>query len=498
MIDRGRIAEILKGPESQILSDLPALLPNLTDSEVFDLFDLMEDTRYFEGRLPLRLQVYAQIALTATRNEIKLLALLRLQRRLGSRKDTPDMGEIPPDPLHFVDYLASKARELCPAEELANAVAALATATFAYRSGDLTVMHQSASRGLSAINTINNWTNPPLEPGPWDLVISETGHELTLIASNAAYRTGDIESAREIASNWSKSIENWEKVLGLLPRLRYLYFRLTGRLNFEVGLYEPALEAYSKALEYAPTPYRKAFIWLAEAQIERELGELDASWDHAINAIDAILNSPYPQTAAPWIEWLASDLDDPGKTSVVDNLRNRLEISGGLEINRVTSAMTSLYRTLTELHTTSNPASITPVLDQITLDLENSGSWPNLVTLLSTKAVVAGRLGDRDLMNQTIDKARTIITQKLTPDARPPAEFLLESAYALALRDVGDYDEAFNTLFERALEARKKYPGGVGPEEMSALEAVYYLGALAGYDPDTIERKIRDTINNIG
>ena len=97
------------------------------------------------------------------------------------------------------------------------------------------------------------------------------------------------------------------------------------------------------------------------------------------------------------------------------------------------------------------------MLDNLIVELEKAGTWPNLVTILATKAVVAGRLNDRELMDESIDRARSLVNEKLDDDSRPPAEFLLESAHAL-----------------------------------------YYLGALAGHDPETIERKIRDTISSIG
>ncbi len=494
MIERGRIAEILKGPDHEVLDNLPGMLPELSQSELLDLLDLLERTDIFRDRLPLRIQLYGKIAEHAPQPELRLIALTRLLRRLGARKDVPELGKIPSQTDNFAEYLAKQAIELCEDENLATAVAELAMATLAYRSGDLINMHSTASRGLEALSEIDEWLNPPENPDLWSLALAETGHELTFIAVNAVYRAGDIAKARNITENWAKIIESWESTLGPLPRQRYHYYRLVGNLSSEVGLLEPALDAYSKALEFAPTPYRKAFIWLNEAQIERELGRDKESWDHGVLAIDAFLESPYPQTAAAWIEWLALNADTGEKQMMIEDMRTRLIRSGGLEINRVTRAMTELYRVLAVLHSTDNPAEISPTLDKLINELESAGSWPNLVTILATKAVIAGRIDDRGAMQDTIDRARELISDKLAPEARPPAEFLLESAHALALRNVGAYDEAFNALFDRALEARSKYPGGVGPDEKTALEAIYYLGALAGYDPNTIEKKIRDTI----
>ncbi len=498
MIDRGKLADLLKGPDQRVLGDLPRLLPELSQSEIFDLLDLVEDTDFFRDRLPLRLKLYAVLANHAVQNDLRLIALLRLLRRLGARQDTPDLGDIPGQTADFTSYLADKALELAGDEYLAEAIGSLARATLAFRSGDLTAMQSETERGLKALERMDHWSDPSDTMDLSQLVLSETGHELTYIAANAVYRAGDVAKAREIVDNWSAIIEKWENVLGTLPRQRYQYYRLVGRLNQEVGTYEPALEAYTKALDYAPTPYRKAFIWLSQAQIERELNRRDESWSHAVMAIDATLNSPYPQTASTWIEWLALEADTPEKESEIEKLRLRLKGLGGEEINRVARAMKELYRVLGTLHTTSDPVGIVPVLDNLIVELEKAGTWPNLVTILATKAVVAGRLNDRELMDESIDRARSLVNEKLDDDSRPPAEFLLESAHALALRDVGAYDEAFSTLFEDALEARMKYPGAIGPDEKSALEAIYYLGALAGHDPETIEQKIRDTISSIG
>jgi hypothetical protein len=317
---------------------------------------------------------------------------------------------------------------------------------------------------------------------------------LTFIAANAAFRSGNIERARNLAQTWSDSINAWESSLGPLDRTRYQYYQLAGHVNYEVGLPVEALKAYAKALDYAPTPYRKAFLWMSMAQVERELGLGDQSWEHGVAAVEAWLASPYPQTAGSWIAWLSLEARTPEKRRQIESLEAKRQEAGGVEINRVSRAMTELYRLLADLHYGADPAGLVPRLDAIIDDLEKAGSWPNLVTLLATRAVVAGRLSDRNIMDQTIAKARELISTKLAADARPPAQFFLESAHALALRDVGAYDEAFHTLFERALEARGKYPGGVGPEEQTALEALYYLGALAGYDPGTIERRVRSTM----
>jgi len=497
MIERGGIAEILKGSDEKVLMDLPAMLPELSQTEIFDLLDLIESPEFFQHRLPLRIQLYGKIAQHAPQHSLKLIALLRLLRRLGARQDVPDLGEIPEETGDFADYLARRAYELCEDENLAFAVEALAFATSAYRSGDVVGMDSAAEGGIEALSKIGAWENPPLELDLESLALAEAGHELTFIAANAAFRAGDVARARDIAEKWSGNVNSWEAILGPLARQRYQYYQLVGRLDFEVGLYEPAIEAYAKALELAPTPYRRAFVWFNMAQIEHHLGHIDASWEYASKAIDATLSSPYPQAAATWIEWLALDADSPSKLSEIENMRSRFRKTGAVETNRVTRAMTRLYRVLATLRSTEDPSGIVPILDELIRELEGAGSWPNMVTILATKAVVAGRLDDRDAMDDAIAKARTLISTKLAPEARPPHEFLLESAHALALRNVGAYDEAFAMLFERALEARMKYPGAVGPDEKTALEAIYYLGALAGHDPETIEKRLRDILNSV-
>jgi len=499
MIAGGRIADILGGPDQAALDELPRMLPDLTTPELFDLLELMEDPEIFRNRLPLRLKLYARFAEEAPDPAFRLLALLRLLRRLGSRKDVPDLGEIPEKTEDFAEYLARHAGDLCDDDSFASAVESLAAATRAYRSGDLRSMRAATEKGLKALRNVPVWENPPAIIGLIDLAVAETGHELTSMAATAAFRAGDVNLARELVDDWADTITAWEGVLGPLPRQRYQYYQLVGYLDYEVGLYEQALAAYSKALEYSPTPYRSAFLWLSQAQIERVLGQHDPqSWKHASDAIWALLASPYPQTAATWIEWLALDSDTPEKAAEIENMRSELEKAGGVEINRVTRAMTELYRLLAKLHRFADPEEIARTLNGLIDELEKAGSWPNLVTLLATRAVVAGRLNDRESMDEAIGKARAVMASRLDVDSRPPAEFLLESAHALALRDVGAYDEAFSALFERALEARRKYPGAYGPDERTAVEALYYLGALAGNDPDTIEKRIRDTIRHEG
>jgi len=500
MIDKGEIARILEMHSDEVLSALAVVLPDLTDSEIFNLLELLEDQESFQTRLPLRIRLYALIYNESRRPELRLIALLRLLRRLGSRRDTPDLGDIPSDSTDFAIFVREKANELSDNLSLTDAIISLADATLAYRTGDIATMNTATSKGLKAISEMEIWTDPPVTLTPLALLVAETGHELYYIAANAVYRAGNIEKAREIAETWSGLIEKWESILGPLMRQRYQYYQLVGQLNYEVGLLEPALEAFHEALSYAPSPYRRAFIWLRQAKIEREMARLDDSWMHAVLAIEAFLESPFPQAAATWLEWLALDADTPKRKTEIGRLKEkfgRIDRINSLEINRVTRAMTELYRILGELRTTSNPGKLNSRLDTLIDELEKAGSWKNLVTLLATKAVVAGRVNDRDTVDKSISRAREIINSKLTDDVRPPQEFFLESAHALALRDVGAYEEALNTLFEKALEARKKYPGGYGPEEKTAMEAVYYLGALSGLDPDSIDRKIRDTISDI-
>jgi tetratricopeptide (TPR) repeat protein len=495
MIDRQTLSESLSGPENCVLDDLPRLLSTLSQSETLDLLDLMEDSDLFRNRLPMRLRIYASIAENAPEPIVRLIALVRLLRRIGARKDLPNLGDVPGTLADFEVYLPAASKKFIGDCPITDAIVALASATLAFRSGDIPAMRESTAKGLDALDRIPSWLNPPDGIGLIDILIAEVGHELMFIASNTAFRSGNVEKARVLAENWSRLINKWEKALGPLDRVRYQYYQLSGHINYDVGLPSEALKAYTLALTYAPTSYRKAFLWMSMAQVERELGLFDESWEHGIAAVEAWLQSPYPQTAGTWIEWLSLEARTSDKRSLIELLRERSKHAGGVEINRVSGAMTELYRILADLRYGADPSKLAPRLDSIICDLESAESWPNLVTLLATRAVLAGRINDRETMNMSIEKARGIISTKLTADSRPPAEFFLESAHALALRDVGAYDEAFTTLFERAMEARAKYPGGVGPNEQSTLEALYYLGALAGHDPAGIEKRVRATLS---
>ncbi len=494
MTDRGNVADFLNHPDNSILAGFPRFLSELDQSGLFDLLNYLEDPDKFKDRLPLRLKLYAMIAEFGRDDSMKLIALIRLLRRMGSRKDMPELGDVPDRLPDFSAYMAMRAIEILGNTPLAEAIAALADSTRFFRAGDVNSMIECTEKGLDALSKVESWSEPPAEFRISDLVVSETGHELTFIAINAAFRSGDLERAQKLADRWSEAIDRWEKVIGGLERQRYQYFRIVGHLDHEVGLLDASVEAYHRALEHAPTAYTRAFLWISMAQVERELGHAQVCWSHAVDAIRAWQDSPYPQAAVPWIEWLAVDADSPEKQREIDELRAHQDEVGGVEINRVVQAMTRLYRVLASLKTGADPSELAPHLDSLIGELEEAGSWPNLITLLATQAVVYGRLEDRDRMASSIERARKLIEEKLAPEARPPSEFFVESAHALALRDAGEYAEAFDTLFERALEARKKYPGGVGPEEKTALEALYYLGALAGHDPDTIEKRIRTSL----
>jgi tetratricopeptide (TPR) repeat protein len=494
MIDRGTVAEFLDRPDDMMLAGFPRLLNELSISESLDLLALLEDPDRFRDRLPLRLKLYALMAQFARDPALQTIALIRLLRRMGSRKDMPGLGDVPDQLPDFSQYMAQRVHELLGVTPLAETVGALADATRAFRSGDLNEMAKACDRGLKALSELESWDEPPINPGLTDLIVSEAGHELVFIAVNAAFRSGDLSRAHELAEYWSNAINRWEKVLGVLERQRYQFYRISGHIDQEVGLLDASVEAYNRALEYAPTAYTRAFLWISLARVERELGHAEDCWKHAIDAIRAWQESPYPQTAVSWIEWLAVDAGTPEKQLEIDTLRTRQNEVGGVEINRIVRAMTDLYRLLASLRSGADPIDLVPHLDRLIVEMEEAGSWPNLITILATRAVVLGRLEDREKMDESIERARELIRGKLAPDARPPVEFFVESAHALALRDVGEYEEAFHTLFERALEARKKYPGGLGPDEQSALEALYYLGALSGYDPDTIEKKIRSSL----
>ncbi|HDS29501.1 MAG TPA: hypothetical protein ENN67_00515, partial [Firmicutes bacterium] len=434
MTDCGNIAEFLQNPDEIILAKFPRLLSEYDSTEIIELLSILENPEQFRNRLPLRLKLYAIIAEFAPDSALKLLALIRLLRRMGSRKDMPELGEVPPRLPDFADYMAIRAHELFLNSPIADAVSALADSTRAFRSGDLREMSRASNSGINALYEIESWSNPPSDLNIIDFVVSETGHELYFIAINAALRSGDPSGAKVLAESWSNAINRWERVLGVLDRQRYQYYRIVGHINHVVGLLDAGVDAYNHALEHAPTIYTKAFLWMGLARIERELGRYDDCWKHAVDAIRAWQNSPYPQAAAPWIEWLAIDADSMEKRAEIENLRETQAKSGGVEINRVVKAMTELYRLIASLRTSDDPVEIAPHLDRLIVEMEKAGSFPNLVTILATRAVVYGRLEDREKMDESIGRAREIISEKLAPDARPPVEFFVESAHALALR----------------------------------------------------------------
>jgi len=489
-----RIAEVLRASNDEVLGRIPSMIPGMSTGDIFGLLEAIEDNEIFKGRLALRLRLYAEIAQSDVAPELKLISLLRLLRRLGPRRDVPSLGEIPGNSDDFPSYLAKRAHELSSDEYLAEAIAALGQATLDFRTGDLNALKISTSRGLEALGRIDEWVNPPSAGTLRSILVSETGHEIMFLAVNAAFRGGDVAYARDIADEWSGKIEGWEGILGPLQRQRYQYYQLAGHLMSETGLFEDAIEAYKKALDYAPTPYRKSFIWLSMALCERNIGLTDNAWNHASMAVEALLDSPYPQAAARWIEWLALESTETKQDETLDRYRRKLASTGAVETNRVTRAMTDLYRMLRSLRTGSDPSLLAPGLENLADELIAVESWSNVVTILATCAVVAGRLDDRGKVDEIISHARSVIGEHISVEARPRMEFILEHAHALALRDVCAYEEAFRAMFEGALEARMKYPGGIGPDEETTIEALYYLGALAGYDPDAIERKIRDTI----
>lgn len=494
---REHLTNWLKLSDEEVLRTLPDLTNSFLEVEWFDFLLFMEETSNFGNRLPLRLQIYASLAEGRFPNEIRLVSLIRLLRRLGSRTDLPDLGAIPNNISEFTDFVARTAPAISNDDSLVAALTNLAYATRAFRRGNIPEMKAFTVSGIDALSKNDSWVKPPVEPQIIDLAIAETGHELFFIATNALYRSGDVEGARSLTELWLEQIQIWEKSLGMMSRVRYQYFQLLGNIFDEIGLPEQSLESYVKALDYAPTRYRKAFLWINMAQIERKLGLMSQSWNHSVDAIQAWLESPYPQTAAPWIEWLAKDADSPEKSSLLDTFRKILAESGGKEINVVTKSITRLYRLERELKEGIPAAEILPKLEEIISSLEEAESWPNVITVLAIEAVLAGRIDDRKSLDEAVIRAREIIDTKLTGDAKPPSIFLLESANALALRNVGAYNEAFKALFERALEARIKYPGSMGPDERSAIEALYYLGALAGYDMDSIEKRVRKLLTGI-
>ena len=156
------------GSDSEVLNELPLRLASLDEPGSLELFSLLEDSQLFVNRLPLRLQIYAKIATppidgpTAFQSgkcftpspEMRVLALERLLRRMGARKDIPDLDEIPETLTDFADYLASSARTLLGETPLAGAVGALAFATKASRAGDICEMGFYADKGLEELYQI--------------------------------------------------------------------------------------------------------------------------------------------------------------------------------------------------------------------------------------------------------------------------------------------------------------------------------------------------------
>ena len=498
MIDRREIAELFDGPDGRIPGAISIAVMELDDASVIDLLSLIEDNERFQHRLPLRLKIYAELAKHVEKPFLSIIALLRLLRRLGSRRDLPYLGEIPDNLNDFVKYLSKRVYELIGDRPLSDAIKCLALATRSHREGDIIQMTYAAESGLAALNKIPAWTDPTESHSLEYLILMETGHELNYLAASAALRSGNSEHAFNMAYSWLEYIEKWEAAYGTLIRQRYQYFQLVGQLQDEVGLKRESLEAYSRALEYAPTRYRKAFIWLSMAQAEKSLGMLDSCWEHAIEAIEAWLDSPYPQTARQWIEWLDPVADTKEKSRKIEALRVIVRRVGVKETNKVVRAMTQLHEISAKIQDGGNLKELEAPLDQIIGELTTAGSWPNLVKILATRAVVAGRLDDPESMNKAIARAREIIEDKISPDRRPEELFFVESAHALALRDAGEYEEAFEMLFEKALESRKQYTGGIGPDEHTAFEALYYLGALAGHDPKEVEKRVKATLAAIG
>jgi len=160
LTDREVIHELLNAPEEKILSELPYFIAETDSTGLIDLLSVMEDSELFKGRLPLRLKIYAKLAEDSDRPYIALIALIRLLRRLGSRKDLPNLGGIPEQLPDFTKYLASKAFELIGETPLAYAAEALASATGAFREGELVDAVEFSKKGLAALEKIPEWSAP--------------------------------------------------------------------------------------------------------------------------------------------------------------------------------------------------------------------------------------------------------------------------------------------------------------------------------------------------
>ncbi|HEX9744581.1 MAG TPA: hypothetical protein VGB30_04055 [bacterium] len=497
MINKAEMSALLEGPDDTIVRSVSDAVHDWEEADIIRLLDTLEDNFKFATRLPLRLKIYAELVSISDLPLLATISLLRLLRRLGTRKDMPDLENVPEDLPDFTVYIKEKTYDLLGDGIIREAISYLADATGFHRTGDIPGMLEAGERGLKLLAEIPAWENPGIEITLEKMIVAETGHELMFITASASFRTGNTERALEICDEWWRSIEKFEATLGQLDRQRYQYFQLVGQIQAEVGLHEEGLEAYARAIEYAPTRYRMAFIWQSMALSEAELGMMELAWNHSNEAIEAWLDSPYPQAAYPWVEWLASIADTDSKQEKITEFREQCGNAGIQDVNRVTSAMTVLFRLNADLRNRANPITLVEPLDEIIRNLTEAESWPNLYAILATRAVISGRLGNADEMDSSIALAREIIDTRLAPDARPPAQFFIESAYALALRDVGEYEEAFETLFDNALSARMKYPGNIGPEEQTAFQALYYLGALAGYDPETVESKVKSAMSAI-
>ena len=449
-----------------------------------------------EGRLPLRLQILARISEISENPHFKVLALVRLLWRLGARKDLPDFGKVPNELHEFALYMEKVVIEALGESPLSKAAASLGHATDAQRHGNFMHSSQIAHSGLDHLREVMGIKSPS-ELNLERLVQSEIYFNLMQIAADSALREGNSNLASKDASEWIKMIDSWENVMGPLNLQRFFYNLLMGDLQDKEGNRRDGLDSYKLALEHADSDQKRAYCWHAIAEVEKKLGFRESSWNHMVIAVETWLKGHNPQIAERNINWLENEAETPEKKEKVELLRTQLKNTGAVAISRYRKAMIRFDKILADLRKGSGVHNLIQPLDELIEELNDIGAWPDLVYVLPARAVVESILDQPVAKESHIDRAREIIESKLSENFRPPALFFLENAHALVLRNLGNYEDAFQILFEHALDTRKKYPDNFGPEEKSTVEALHFLGAIAGHDEEMIEQKVKSVFSSI-
>ena len=491
------IQNTLVGPDDQVLVKIEQAVIQLDEAQLLELMECINDDSRFEGRLPLRLRILARISETAGDPHLIVLALVRLLWRLGSRKDLPDFGHVPnnlPEYALFMEKAAFKALGECP---LSKAAAELGHATLSQRHGDFIMSSKTAHSGLKRICEIPEIKNPTDEINLKQLVQSEVYFNLMQIAADSSFREGNSSLALQSADEWIQMIDTWEKVPGKLDVQRFFYNLLMGDIRDREGNRKESLNSYKLALEHADSDQKRAYSWHAIAEVEKKLGHKESSWNHMVIAVETWLKGHNPQLAERNINWLENEADTPDKKEKVESLRYLSQQTGVETINRYRKAMIRFDAIIAELRKGSGLQSLVTPLDDLIDELIEIGAWPDLVYVLPARAVVESMLDEPSEKESFIDKAREIIESKLSENFRSPALFFVENAHALVLRNMGNYEEAFRILFEHALDTRKNYPENYGPEEKSTVEALHFLGTIAGHDQVLIEEKVNTVFSTI-